>query len=187
MIASALEIDDDVAVVVPRRPGATADTRPSGPVPPQSVVLHPGDVACVGSGARLATLLGSCVSIVLSDPRRSIGAMCHYVHASRFAGSASTARPTARASEALAAMSAALRARGFEPQRCDAWVFGGGNMFPGLASGDEHVGAANAQWALDALARLGVRIVAADVGGRVYRKVHWTVGDGDPVVQSVKV
>ena len=44
-------------------------------------VLHPGDVACGERGERFETLLGSCVAIVLTDPRRTIGAMCHIVHA----------------------------------------------------------------------------------------------------------
>jgi fibro-slime domain-containing protein len=60
-------------------------------------------------------------------------------------------QPTARAAEAFAKMSAALRARGVEPLRCDAWVYGGGNMFPGLF-GQGHVGADNVDWALAALA-----------------------------------
>jgi len=159
----------------------------SDPLAPASLTLHPGDVACVNSGSHLATLLGSCVSIVLSDPARSVGAMCHYVYASRSAGGASDMRPTARAAEAFAKMSAALRARGVEPLYCDAWVYGGGNMFPRLAADDLHVGTTNVQWALRELERLGIRIVSADVGGRVYRKVQWAVGVGDPVVQSVDV
>lgn len=152
-----------------------------------NLVLHPGDVACVNSGTRLATLLGSCVSIALADTARSVGALCHFVHASASAGGASAMRPTARATDALAAMSAALRARGIDPLRCDAWVYGGGNMFPGLAPDEAHVGEANARWALRELDRLGIRIVTADVGGRVYRKLQWTVGVADPIVQSVSV
>jgi chemotaxis receptor (MCP) glutamine deamidase CheD len=60
-------------------------------------------------------------------------------------------------------------------------------MFPGLAPDDLHVGKTNVQWALRELEQLGIRIVSADVGGRVYRKVQWAVGVGDPVVQSVGV
>ena len=65
-------------------------------------VLHPGDVACADRGERLETLLGSCVAIVLTDPRRTIGAMCHIVHASRpVAGMPDT---TAYADRALATL-----------------------------------------------------------------------------------
>ena len=60
----------------------------SRPVPGALVtVLHPGDVACVLRGNRLETLLGSCVAILLTDPRRTLGAMCHVVHAHSRAGS----------------------------------------------------------------------------------------------------
>ena len=43
--------------------------------------LHPGDLAFATRGERLDTLLGSCVAIVLTDPRRTVGVMCHIVHA----------------------------------------------------------------------------------------------------------
>lgn len=49
--------------------------------PLRRLTLHPGDVACVDRGERLDTLLGSCVAILLTDPQRSVGAMCHVVHA----------------------------------------------------------------------------------------------------------
>ena len=75
--------------------------------------LHPGDVACADRGERLETLLGSCVAILLTDPRRTVGAMCHIVHAA-------PAPPDRRgdthyADAALAAMDARLRARPAAP------------------------------------------------------------------------
>ena len=44
------------------------------------VELMPGDVALGYAGDQLKTLLGSCVSVILTDPRRTVGAMCHIVH-----------------------------------------------------------------------------------------------------------
>ena len=37
--------------------------------------LMPGDVALGTAGDQLKTLLGSCVSVILTDPRRTVGAM----------------------------------------------------------------------------------------------------------------
>ncbi len=146
-------------------------------------VLHPGDVACVGRDERLETLLGSCVAVVLTDPRRTLGAMCHIVHPQ----SARAGGPqTTDGAGALAAMQAQMRARGIEPRLCEAWVFGGGNMFPALV-GEHHVGEANVSWVLDALARDGIHVLGCDVGGSAYRRVAWTVGDQPPSVTSVKV
>ncbi|MCU0686006.1 MAG: hypothetical protein MUF34_27800, partial [Polyangiaceae bacterium] len=42
--------------------------------------LMPGDVACADRGERMETLLGSCIAIVLTDRRNTVGAMCHIVH-----------------------------------------------------------------------------------------------------------
>ena len=47
---------------------------------PKLHVLHPGDVVCAEQGEQLETLLGSCVAIVLTDPRRTVAVMCHFVH-----------------------------------------------------------------------------------------------------------
>ena len=77
--------------------------------------LHPGDVVCGERGDRLETLLGSCVAIILTDPRRTLGAMCHIVHASP--GSGVRTGSTAHAANALAAMYRELRQHGINPRQ----------------------------------------------------------------------
>ena len=155
---------------------------------PQIVTLHPGDVACLGRGERLETLLGSCVAIVLTDPHRTVGAMCHVVHAGRPGGSPS--RETAYGDSALASMGMLLRDRGIDPGQCLAWVYGGGHMFPGqvgASSRQVDVGAANFEWALGALHRAGIRILGVALGGYAYRKLRWTVGPEAPEVETVEM
>lgn len=152
------------------------------------LTLHPGDVACVDRGESLETLLGSCVAILLTDPRRTVGAMCHIVHAGG-PGSAPT-RQTAYGDAALAEMGRLLRTRGIDPQQCLAWVYGGGNMFPtriGDAPSDGNVGAANFEWALGALHAQGIRVLGVALGGHAYRKLRWTVGTDDPEVETVSM
>ncbi len=142
-------------------------------------VLHPGDVVCADAGDRLETLLGSCVAIVLTDPRRTIGVMCHIVHAASPSGG--SCHETAHAEPALATMYALLLARGIYPPLCEAYVYGGGNMFPALIR-DRHVGDSNACWALGALSRDRIRVLGHDLGGTTYRRVGWTVGSREPRV-----
>ncbi|MES2957481.1 MAG: chemotaxis protein CheD [Pseudomonadota bacterium] len=146
--------------------------------------LHPGDIVCAQGGERLETLLGSCVAIVLTDPRRSLGAMCHIVHASQAAPG--TPDSGAYAEVALERMYALLQARGIDPRRCEAYVYGGGNMFPELFT-KAHVGERNADWALDALARDGVQVLHHDLGGRSYRRLSWTVGPEAPQITAVPI
>lgn len=147
--------------------------------------LHPGDVALGLRGDRLETLLGSCVAIILTDPRRTLGAMCHIVHASPAGGGQSD--NTAYAANALDAMYQALMAHGINPRLCEAYVYGGGNMFPSMVSSRHHVGQANADWVLAALAEDGIRVVGHDLGGTRYRRVRWTVGNGRPEVTAVNI
>jgi chemotaxis protein CheD len=151
-------------------------------------VLHPGDVAVAGRGERLETLLGSCVAVVLADPRRTVGAMCHVVHA--LPAPAGRASGGAHGDTALALMFARLRGLGIEPRLCEAWVYGGGHMFPRLLAArpdDAHVGSHNVQWALAALAAHGIRVLDRCVGGNAYRRLGWTVGTEPPEVVAVPV
>lgn len=147
-----------------------------------TVELMPGDVALGQAGDQLRTLLGSCVCVILTDPMRTVGAMCHIVHVGR--PNAANANNTAYGSVAMHDMFARLRSVGINPAMCEAYVFGGGNMFPGLYK-TKHVGASNIDWVLDFLEVHHIRIVAHSLGGTAYRKVSWTVGAGDPVLESV--
>jgi chemotaxis protein CheD len=79
-----------------------------------------------------------------------------------------------------------LTARGITPSLCEAYVYGGGNMFPTLIT-QSHVGDANARWALDSLARDGVKVLHHDLGGSAYRRLSWTVGTDMPQVTAVQV
>lgn len=150
----------------------------------QTKVLHPGDVALAERGARLETLLGSCVAIVLTDPRRTVGVMCHIVHSQ--VSPARTSKSTAYAEVALDHMYALLLERGIDPRQCEAYVYGGGNMFPELFP-RVHVGERNARWVLDALEHDGVAVLHQDVCGNIYRRLSWVVGPQAPTVVAVEI
>lgn len=154
--------------------------------PPTDLVrtLHPGDVACADRGEALHTLLGSCVAVILTDPRRTIGVMCHIVHSK--APLSYEKANTSYGVVAFEAMDRLLLAKGISLHLCDAYVYGGGNMFPGLIT-QPNVGDANALWTLSTLRERGVRVVEKDLGGKVYRRLRWTVGTGAPEVSQVPV
>lgn len=142
--------------------------------------LMPGDVVLATAGESVKTLLGSCVSVILTDPRRTVAAMCHIVHVGR--PNAGNALNTAFGIVAMADMYKKLQSCGVSPPMCEAYVFGGGNMFPQLFQGT-HVGVTNANWVLDYLHDQGITVVDQDVGGAGYRKVSWSVGTAEPVVE----
>ncbi len=149
----------------------------------QAIELLPGHVVLGLAGDQLKTLLGSCVSVILTDPRRTVGTMCHIVHVGQ--PSAANARNTAFGEVAMQHMFDQLIGVGIAPQRCHAYVYGGGNMFPQMFS-TTHVGVKNADWVLDYLYDHDIQVVEHDVGGATYRKVAWTVGRAQPVVETVR-
>ena len=144
--------------------------------------LMPGDVALGRMGDQLKTLLGSCVSVILTDPRRTVGTMCHIVHVGR--PNQANLNNSAYGEVAMQRMFDQLIAVGIPPGRCEAFVYGGGNMFPQTFL-TTHVGANNVRWVLDYLHECGIHIVDESLGGTGYRKVAWTVGRELPVVQTV--
>ncbi|MEY2686375.1 MAG: hypothetical protein RL375_573 [Pseudomonadota bacterium] len=147
-------------------------------------VLRPGDVAIASRDDRLETLLGSCVAVLLNDPRRTVGAMCHIVHAGE--PPAAAAGDTCFARPALQALFTGLLARGIAPALCEARIYGGGNMFPAQFTG-HHVGASNVQQVLLLLEASGIRVLSQSSGGRCYRKLSWVVGVQEPQCLEVDV
>lgn len=144
--------------------------------------LMPGDVALGYVGDQLKTLLGSCVSVILTDPRRTVGAMCHIVHAGH--PNAANHHNTAFGAVAMAEMTRRLYAIGFAPRSCEAYVVGGGNMFPALVA-RHHVGLNNVDWVMGYLAHHKIPVLREDLGGTGYRKLVWTIGPNEPVVETV--
>lgn len=151
-------------------------------LPGTAVELLPGDVALGLAGDQLKTLLGSCVGVILTDPRRTVAAMCHIVHVGR--PNAANAHNTAYGEVAMDAMFARLLTVGLAPTQCQAYVFGGGNMFAQMCR-NTHVGTHNVEWVLDFLQDHGIGIVDHCLGGNGYRKVSWTVGLSEPLVETV--
>ena len=149
--------------------------------PATATVLHPGDVVLGRLGDRLETLLGSCVSIILTDPRRTVAVMCHIVH-SGAAPVDERGAETTHAERALAAMFTLLQGCGISPHLCEAYLYGGGNMFPSLFK-QAHVGQNNTDWAVQALADFGIPLRGQDTGGTAFRRIAWNVGPGAPEVR----
>ena len=144
--------------------------------------LMPGDIALGTSGTHMRTLLGSCVSVILTDPRHTIAAMNHIVHVGR--PNAANQENTAYGSVSMHQMFKRLQGAGINARMCDAYVYGGGNMFPHLFQ-ERHVGTSNAAWVEQFLRNEGIRVVDQLTGGSGYRKISWTVGVGEPLVETV--
>lgn len=143
------------------------------------IVLYPGDIAFAMHGDCLQTLLGSCVSVILTTARREAAAMCHLVHGS--AAPFHKSRDTSYASAALPFVRRLMQRFCDADSGLEAFVFGGANMFPGRPRMCD-VGGINLKATYTFLQDHGIDVVFESVGGCSFRKVTWMVGAGTPGV-----
>ncbi len=152
--------------------------------PSIDVFLRPGECFVGDAAYRIRTVLGSCVSVTLWSPRQRIGAMSHFMLATR-GGPPRSARPEAAVldarygDEALSLMLDQLAAEGVSAAECQAKVFGGGDMFPGSRTRTAcAVGRRNGEAARALLEALGIELTSASLFGLGHRQVVFDVSSG---------
>ena len=149
--------------------------------------LKPGEQAVGDARHRLRTLLGSCVSITLWQPRRRVGAMSHFLlprHQRPSVPGRRDALDARYGEEALALMVQGLAHHGIDARHCVARLFGGGDMFPdqprpprAVPTGD--VGRRNGEAARALLQQLGVPIASENLFGPGHRRIAFDIATGE--------
>ena len=126
----------------------------------------------------LVSVLGSCVGVALYDPVRRCGALAHIV-LPRAEGR--TAAPGKFADTAVPAAIEQLEAAGASRRRLQAQLAGGAAMF--ASNGPLHIGEANLNAVVAALAEAGIPVVGRHVGGRQGRRIRFATDTGAATVQ----
>jgi chemotaxis protein CheD len=128
--------------------------------------------------------LGSCVALMLHDPRTQVGAMAHILLPHE-AMSRDRNRPAKFGSTATAFLLDEMRRFGAvgEPT---ARIVGGASMFGALLSKGINMGERNVIAVRQSLREAGVAIVADDVGGDYGRSVYFDVSTGAVRVTSMR-
>jgi len=151
------------------------------------IFLQPGELFVADSGYQIRTILGSCVSITLWHPETGLGGMSHFLLPTRGKHVKHHEMDGRYGDEALQLMISDLRARGVEPQECQAKIFGGGNMFPGMkhAAGIK-VGHRNGLAARAMLRQSGIQVVTESLFGVGHRQIIFDLSRGDVWARQVK-
>ncbi len=146
----------------------------------REIFLHPGDFHFGDATTRIVTLLGSCVSITVWNPRLRVGGMCHYMLPSRGAPPAGGGYDGRYGDEAMLLLMQNIRNLGADPAEFQAKVFGGANMFPLKCQRNEmNVGERNIEMALTLLQHYRISIKAKHIGGDGHRKLMLDIWSGD--------
>ncbi len=149
------------------------------------IFLHPGDLRFAGAGARIRTLLGSCLAIVMWHPVLRIGGMSHCLLPSRSAGDRGFPLDGRYVDEALPLLLAAAARHDTDPADYHIKLFGGSTMIAALHDAKHaSIGDLNIRQALLRLSLLDLPVAARDLGGIGYRSVVFEVGSGDVWVGS---
>ncbi|GAB3668781.1 chemotaxis protein CheD [Halopiger thermotolerans] len=121
--------------------------------------------------------LGSCLAIALYDPDAEIGGLAHAMLPDGDAATNSDRKPGKYADTAIRALLRRMVERGADYTAVEAKIAGGSDMFEFDSFGDG-VGQRNVAAAKEELEKLGVPLIAEDVGGDRGRTVEFTPASG---------
>jgi len=133
---------------------------------------------CIGPDPVATIGLGSCVALILYEPRRAIGSMAHVMLPD---SNGRTDRPGKYADTAVRLLVDGMVAGGCRRQRLVAKLVGGASMFAQF-SGNLNIGERNTHTLKALLATEGIPIVAELTGGNVGRSVVFTPSEGGRVM-----
>jgi chemotaxis protein CheD len=163
----------------------------ASPVPAPSgakeIFLQPGEFHFGDEKTRIRTLLGSCIAIVLWQPRLRIGGMCHFMLPSR-SQSASRAKLDGRYGEdAMQMFMRELKRTATSPGEYRTRLIGAGRMFhqAGNVPLAIDICARNMEAARQLVVQHGFGLHAEDLGGRGHRSVIFDVWSGDVWLKQV--
>jgi chemotaxis protein CheD len=149
-----------------------------------------GDYAVAAEEGVLATVLGSCVGVILYDKLRRIGGLAHvYLPDSRQGksfdpqgGDTPFDRSLKYADLLVPRVVEEMAALGASPKRLVAYLVGGAMLFDFPKDSSLNVGLRNLEKVKTALRELGLWALEVKVGGSRGRKVNFDVATGDLLV-----
>ena len=163
----------------PTRPAVYMDAQFKMP----AAKIGPGEFYATQRDMVIVTVLGSCVSACMRDPQTGVGGMNHFMlpyHGTEPEGPLSeSARYGAYAMEVLVNHMLAL---GAKRERLEAKLFGAGRIVPGMSD----IGARNASFAIEYLAREKIRVLAQDLGHGEASKVYFFPHTGRVLVKRLR-
>jgi chemotaxis protein CheD len=127
--------------------------------------------------------LGSCLAIALWDPKRKIGGLAHVMLPSGDDRDDSERKPGKFADTAIRTMLRRIVEMGGDYTTVEAKIAGGSDMFQ-FDSFEDGVGKRNVEAAREELDKLGVPLVAEDVGGERGRTVEFDAESGTLSIQT---
>ena len=151
----------------------------------EMITVLPGERLASKDDIIIATVLGSCVSIVLIDSSSGIGGLNHFMlpgDRDDFHGLGTSGKYGVHALPLLLEDMEGLGAR---RGRLRAKIFGGGKVLQNIPGNRTWTPADNADFAERTLAEQDIPIIARDMGGDYGRKILFFVQEGKVMVKKL--
>jgi chemotaxis protein CheD len=152
-----------------------------------TIYLHPGELCVCDEPTKVITVLGSCVSVTLFNPRLCLGAICH----ATLPECRSTEKCESPCIEAfkfmdcsLKYMLGAFRERGVLNKEIEIKIFGGADTL--LSQSSNTIGSKNVQVALSILREEHLSVAAMDVGDSFGRKLIFCSHTGEVFLKRLR-
>ena len=124
--------------------------------------IQPGEFYITSHHEAISTVLGSCISACIRDPRRGIGGMNHFMLPDSRPDEGDPVSLSARyGAFAMEVLINSLISLGAQRTQMEAKLFGGGNVLPGMTM--MNIGQRNADFAIQFLNAEKIRVVASDL------------------------
>ena len=151
----------------------------------EAAKILPGEYYVTARDMVLVTVLGSCVSACVRDPRTGIGGMNHFMLPESGGDAHDMLSSSARyGSYAMEVLINQLVKLGASRTRLEAKVFGGASVLRGFTT--VQVGALNSEFVLGYLKTERIRVVAEDLQGLYPRKVYFFPASGRVMVRKLR-
>ena len=151
----------------------------------EMITLLPGERLASENDVIIATVLGSCVSIVLIDPSRGIGGLNHFMLPGDRDEYHSLGTSGKYGVHALPLLLEDLKKLGVQRAALRAKIFGGGKVLRNVPGGGTWTPDDNVDYAERALAARDIPVAAYDVGGDYGRKILFFVKEGRVLVKKL--
>jgi chemotaxis protein CheD len=138
-------------------------------------LLYPADIFVDKSPHIISTILGSCVSVCLYDPKLAQGAINHFILPQWNGHDLATMK---YGNLAIIRILEEMLILGSKYDDVVAKVFGGAEVLTGTPT-KFHIGRRNAQIAIEILKEFKIPVLLLDIGGNRGRRIHFNTLTGD--------
>jgi chemotaxis protein CheD len=137
------------------------------------ITIHPGEYYSCFDDVYIATVLGSCISIALFDPKIKLGGLNHFMLPTSKREFLSPEDEGRFGNYAVELLLNDLFSKGAKKKNLIAKIFGGGNVLDTATSSPNMTGINNINFAVTFLETERIPIVVNDTGGIFPRKIYF--------------